>query len=86
MNYYCQNSDLGFRKGQDGGSGDKTIKRAADMPQYTSHLNEAKIGYPNRFLSVAQVCPVSSGHAIASVRREDEEVDGRHILRSENGF
>ena len=56
------------------------------MPPFTGHLNEAKIGYPNRFLNEAQVPPVSTGGTIANVRREDEAVGGRHILRSGSGF
>ena len=56
------------------------------MPLPTDHLNEAKIGYPNRFLNEAQVPPVSTGGTIANVRSEDETVGGRHILRSGFGF
>jgi hypothetical protein len=32
------------------------------------HWSKAKIDYPNRFLSVAQVRPASGGRTIASVR------------------
>ena len=38
------------------------------MLRLMHHWSKAKIGYPNRFLSVAQVRPVSSGRTIASVR------------------
>lgn len=41
------------------------------MPLPTDHLNEAKIGYPNRFLSAALGCPVSIGQPFASVRNKD---------------
>ena len=54
----------------------KTIKQAADMPPYMSHRNDAKIGYPNRFLSETQVGPVSTGPTIVSVRNEDADGDG----------
>ena len=56
------------------------------MPRPHAILSEAENDYPNRFPSVAQVCPVSSGHTIASVRSEDEDEDGRHILRNVDGF
>ena len=56
------------------------------MPRPHTILSEAENDYPNRFPSVAQVCPVSSGHTIASVRSEDEDEDGRHILQTETGF
>ena len=56
------------------------------MPRPHTILSKAENDYPNRFPSVAQVCPVSSGHTIASVRSEDEDEDGRHILRTETGF
>jgi len=46
------------------------------MPPYTSHRNDAKIGYPNRFLSETQVGPVSTGPTIVSVRNVDEDGDG----------
>ena len=68
------------------GSGDKTIKRAVDMPPPTNHLNEAENDYPNRFPNEAQVPPVSTGGTLANVRSKDEAVDGRHILRSGSGF
>ena len=68
------------------GSGDKTIKRAVDMPLSTDHLNEAVNDYPNRLPNEAQVPPVSTGGTLANVRSKDEAVGGRHILRSEYGF
>ena len=49
--------------------------------------SKAIIDLPNRLLSVAQVCPVSSGHTIASVQSEVSIVDDMHIPAvSENGF
>ena len=65
---------------------DKTIKRQRICMIYVQYRNEAKIDYPNRFLSVAQVCPVSSGHTIASVRNEDMYVNIAYPCGSVNGF
>ncbi|MBQ6025316.1 MAG: hypothetical protein IJL20_06900 [Lachnospiraceae bacterium] len=41
--------------------------------------NEAENDYPNRFPSVAQVGPVSSGPTIASVRNEEAYADVKYI-------
>ena len=41
------------------------------MLRLERYLNEAKTDYPNRFLSEAQVRPISSGRTFASVRSKD---------------
>ena len=64
----------------------KTIKRAACMPRSYMYHSKAKTDYPNRFLSDAQVCPVSSGHTLASVRSVDTYRDDVHTLRAMTGF
>ena len=57
------------------------------MQRSQTNQSEAKIGYPDRFLSAAQVCPVSSGHTIASVRRIEMSVTVfAYPCDSGNGF
>ena len=56
------------------------------MPRSDMYHSKAKTDYPNRFLSDAQVCPVSSGHTLASVRSGDTYMDDMHTLRAMTGF
>jgi hypothetical protein len=65
---------------------DKNIKRVVDILRLETLFYEVKIDYPNRFLSAAQVRPVSSGRTIASVRNKNAETTVSISLRSENGF
>ena len=64
----------------------KTIKRAADILWSDEYEDKAKIGYPNRFLSVAQGRPASGGRPFASVRSRNISMTISISLLSGNGF